>query len=376
MPGDRHRRRRARDDRAHGAGDDPLASEPRRSAAAEAVGVSGADVRDGASRQARRAPRSAGSALPLPKATATADRRDRRHGLPHQSPTAMFQALRRRRAVAVRARRRRRGRDARPTSSSMSATITIAKARAPPATPAAPAARGATAGTRGRPTSSSRRAACSPPRRGSSCAATTNRATARGRAGGASSIRGRSRRGRTATRRPTTTSATTATPYAVPLGSGADTQFLVFDSSNVGVDAASPVRPHVPQLPERSWSTRSRSARARRSAFFMSHHPVLGFAANPGKPAVTVPGQRGSAIGAAGAVLRRAVPAERRGAALRAQSPVRVRELRVAASAAVHLRQRRRLAGRAVPGAVSARPATRARAPWSPSSSPTAASAS
>jgi len=74
-------------------------------------------------------------------------------------------------------------------------------------------------------------------------------------------------------------------PYAVPLGSGgaADTQFIVFDSSLVGV---LPLKSSDPMfVTYRAQFERAFALAARRpSTFFMNHHPVLAFAPNPAKP--------------------------------------------------------------------------------------------
>lgn len=81
-------------------------------------------------------------------------------------------------------------------------------------------------------------------------------------------------------------------PYAVPLGRNADTQFLVFDSSWVGLTPIPPTdlmyRNYRAQL-EALFALAARTPRA----FFMSHHPVLGFAANPGNPQQPFPGNAG-----------------------------------------------------------------------------------
>jgi Calcineurin-like phosphoesterase len=80
--------------------------------------------------------------------------------------------------------------------------------------------------------------------------------------------------------------------YVVPLGSGSDTQFIVFDSSNVGV---TPLNPS--DLMYRNYKSEMEYAFGRTAqtprVFFMSHHPVLGFAANPGKPETPYPGNAG-----------------------------------------------------------------------------------
>jgi hypothetical protein len=83
-------------------------------------------------------------------------------------------------------------------------------------------------------------------------------------------------------------------PYAVPLGSaaGADTQFIVFDSSLVGIRPLAPTdRMHVTyraQL-EKAFELATR----RPQTFFMNHHPILAFAANPERPQAPYPGNAG-----------------------------------------------------------------------------------
>ena len=80
--------------------------------------------------------------------------------------------------------------------------------------------------------------------------------------------------------------------YTVPLGSGTDTQFIVFDSSNVGVTPLNPA-----DLMYRNYKSEMEYAFARTAqtprVFFLSHHPVLGFAPNPGKPESPYPGNAG-----------------------------------------------------------------------------------
>lgn len=80
--------------------------------------------------------------------------------------------------------------------------------------------------------------------------------------------------------------------YAVPLPGHADTQFLVFDSSFVGVV---PLKPD--ELMYRNYRAEFTDlfARAARTPhnFFLSHHPVLGFASNPGNPQSPYPGNAG-----------------------------------------------------------------------------------
>ena len=83
-------------------------------------------------------------------------------------------------------------------------------------------------------------------------------------------------------------------PYAVPLGTGAssDTQFIVFDSSRVGVTPLQPGNAMYENYRaqfERSFALASR----RPNTFFMDHHPVLAFAPKPSKPDSPYPGNAG-----------------------------------------------------------------------------------
>lgn len=79
-------------------------------------------------------------------------------------------------------------------------------------------------------------------------------------------------------------------PYAVPLVAGA--QLLVFDSSAVGVTPLAPTdlmyRNYHAQL-QRAFALGARTPHA----YFMSHHPVLAFASNPGNPHAPFPGNAG-----------------------------------------------------------------------------------
>jgi hypothetical protein len=80
-------------------------------------------------------------------------------------------------------------------------------------------------------------------------------------------------------------------PYAVPLGSprDADTQFIVFDSSLVGVaplPADNPMHVAYRAQFERAFALAGR----RPNTFFMNHHPILAFAPNPAKPDAPFPG--------------------------------------------------------------------------------------
>ena len=83
-------------------------------------------------------------------------------------------------------------------------------------------------------------------------------------------------------------------PYAVPvsMAGAADTQFIVFDSSLVGVSplaASDPMyRTYKAQF-ERAFALAAR----RPDNFFMLHHPVLAFAANRGTPESPYPGNAG-----------------------------------------------------------------------------------
>ena len=81
-------------------------------------------------------------------------------------------------------------------------------------------------------------------------------------------------------------------PYAVPLGAVSDTQFIVFDSSRVGVV---PLQPGSAMYANyRAQFERAFALRARRpNTFFMNHHPILAFAPNPSKPASPHPGNAG-----------------------------------------------------------------------------------
>ena len=71
--------------------------------------------------------------------------------------------------------------------------------------------------------------------------------------------------------------------YAVPFGRGSDLQFLVFDSSWVGTDPLNPAsliyRNYRAEF-EEAFALGARTPRA----FFISHHPTLGFASNPNDP--------------------------------------------------------------------------------------------
>ena len=80
--------------------------------------------------------------------------------------------------------------------------------------------------------------------------------------------------------------------YAVPFGRGADVQFLVFDSSWVGVAPIPPTDLTYENYRaefEEAFALGSRTPRA----FFISHHPALGFASNPNDPQNPFPGNGG-----------------------------------------------------------------------------------
>lgn len=81
-------------------------------------------------------------------------------------------------------------------------------------------------------------------------------------------------------------------PYAVPLGRGGDTQFLVFDSSWTGVNPYTPADLQYRNYRAQFEALFALGARTPK-AFFVAHHPVLGFAANPRDPQNPFPGNRG-----------------------------------------------------------------------------------
>jgi hypothetical protein len=83
-------------------------------------------------------------------------------------------------------------------------------------------------------------------------------------------------------------------PYAVPFRSGSalDTQFIVFDSSAVGITplaASDPMYRNYRAQFERAFALAAR----RPGSFFVNHHPVLAFESNPGKPDSPYPGNAG-----------------------------------------------------------------------------------
>jgi hypothetical protein len=81
-------------------------------------------------------------------------------------------------------------------------------------------------------------------------------------------------------------------PYVVPLDAAGATEFIVFDSSLVGVTPLQPT-----ELMYRNYHAQLTAAFARTArtpqTFFMSHHPVLAFAANPSNPQAPFPGNAG-----------------------------------------------------------------------------------
>ncbi len=156
----------------------------------------------------------------------------------------------------------------------------------------------------------------------------------------------------TAMSRPTTTSATTARRTRCRSAADRTLQFLVFDSSWVGTDAAPPAVSCTGITARSSRRAFALGARTPR-AFFISHHPMLGFASNPNDPQNPFPGNGGLHSVLTPMYRHGALSAQRRRRAVGAQSPARDRELLVTASAAVHHRQRRRLGRPAVSRAVS-----------------------
>lgn len=79
-------------------------------------------------------------------------------------------------------------------------------------------------------------------------------------------------------------------PYAVPISAGA--QLLVFDSSRVGVTPLPPTDPMYRNYHAQLQQAFALGARAPH-AYFLSHHPVLAFASNPGNPHAPFPGNAG-----------------------------------------------------------------------------------
>ena len=81
-------------------------------------------------------------------------------------------------------------------------------------------------------------------------------------------------------------------PYVVPTDATAGTEFIVFDSSLVGVSPLPPTDLMYRNYHAQLTAVFARTARTPRT-FFMSHHPVLGFAANGSKPGSPFPGNAG-----------------------------------------------------------------------------------
>jgi len=81
-------------------------------------------------------------------------------------------------------------------------------------------------------------------------------------------------------------------PYAVPFGRAADTQFLVFDSSWVGLTALTPADLMYRNYRAQFASLFALAARAPHNVLLL-HHPVLAYAANPGNPQSPYPGNAG-----------------------------------------------------------------------------------
>jgi hypothetical protein len=80
-------------------------------------------------------------------------------------------------------------------------------------------------------------------------------------------------------------------PYAVPYGSAgdADTQFIVFDSSLVGIGPLAGSDPLYVRYRAQFEEAFALAAR-RPNAFFTNHHPILAFAPNPAKAETPYPG--------------------------------------------------------------------------------------
>lgn len=81
-------------------------------------------------------------------------------------------------------------------------------------------------------------------------------------------------------------------PYVVPLDAAGSTEFIVFDSSLVGVVPLAPTDLMYSNYHRQLTSAFARTANTPRT-FFMSHHPVLAFAANPSRPQSPFPGNAG-----------------------------------------------------------------------------------
>ncbi len=81
-------------------------------------------------------------------------------------------------------------------------------------------------------------------------------------------------------------------PYVVPLDVVGTFEFIVFDSSLVGVAPLAPTDLMYRNYHAQLAAVFARTARTPH-AFFLSHQPVLGFAANPANPQTPFPGNAG-----------------------------------------------------------------------------------
>ena len=100
----------------------------------------------------------------------------------------------------------------------------------------------------------------------------------------------------------------------------------------------------------RSSSRRSLSARGRRRAFFISHHPTLGFASQSERSAESLPRQRRPAIGADADVRHRARSRRTSKSLLSGHNHLlEILSFSSGSSAAIHHRKRRRLADQPFP---------------------------
>ena len=216
----------------------------------------------------------AGRALPLPKASPQRIVVVGDTGCRLKSADQGLPSLQRFGGMAVRGDCRRGGGRRRPISSSTSATITTARTRARTATPDAPAARGATAGTPGRRTSSRRRERLLAAAPWIVVRGNHEICAARGRAGGASSIRARCPRDRTAMTRSTTRAATTASRTRCRWGRRPPP--IRSSSSSIRRWSASRrcrQRSDAPQVPG---AVRARVRAGRATAEQLLHHPSPG----------------------------------------------------------------------------------------------------
>ena len=336
----------------------------------EGVGFSGRRMRIRAARRRAHASRSRAVALPLPKPT-RADRRARRHRLPPLCRASIgVPALQRHHAMAVRAasppRRPRWPRPRHPYRRlPLSREPVSRRARL----------RGQSLGLRFRRlerrllrAGASR---CSLRRHGSSCGATTRSATARGRAGGASSTRARSRRGRIATTPRTTTSATTArlTPYRSAWATSCSCSIRRTPATCPYQSTASRTGPIG-----RNSSRRLRGARrrpGRTSSLITRRSRSLRIRAHPNHRTRATPRSRPRWV----AVRRHVVPAVGGRRVLRPHPRVRGRDVHDRPATAIRLRLRRhggrRAAARPFPPQLTPLPA-----PWSASCATSSASAS